>query len=117
MKKGGIILLCIFVASLCFLIGMFTGRNLRDDYARLPQNEESGMVAESDEVHDFRLDLNEATKSQLMDLPGIGEMLAERILAYRSEHGPFTSTDDLANVEGIGEKKLQSIEKWIRVGG
>ena len=117
MKKGGYVLLYTFVASLCFLIGFFAGRNHRDEYVSLPQNSESIFVQEMNETYEFRLDINEATKAQLLDLPGIGEMLAERIIIYRTEHGPFTSTDELMNVDGIGEKKLQEIEKWIMVGG
>jgi competence protein ComEA len=51
-----------------------------------------------------------------MELHGIGELLAERIVAYREENGPFATIDDLMNVEGIGEKKLKAITEWIKVG-
>ena len=117
MKKGGSILLCVFLASLCFLVGLFVGRNDRDEFIRLPQQDDSIATTAEVETNDFRLDLNEATKSQLMDLPGIGEELAERIVAYRNAYGQFASINDLLNVDGIGEKKLEAIEKWIRVGG
>lgn len=117
MKKGGRILLCICAASLFFLVGLFAGRNHRDDYVSLPQNNITDTVVATEEIRDVRLDINVATKSQLMDLPGVGETLADRIIAYRNEHGSFASTDDLQNVEGIGEKKLQAIVEWIKVGG
>lgn len=115
MKKGAKVLLCVFFASICFLVGMFVGRNVKDDYAILPQNHITDLTSNTVD-QDFRLDINSATKLQLMELEGIGETLAERIIAYREQYGPFVKADDLLNVEGIGEIKLQAINEWIKVG-
>lgn len=123
MKKGSMIQLSICALSLCLLIGIFIGRNLKDDYAELPQNSTATQINVTDvtdtteELHDYRIDINEATKIQLMELPGIGDLIAERIIAYREANGPFQSINDLLNVRGIGEKKLQAVEELIKVGG
>lgn len=61
------------------------------------------------------LSINRATASDLETLPGVGPVLAERIVAYRDEHGPFRVVEDLLDVTGIGESKLASIRDLIRV--
>ncbi len=61
-----------------------------------------------------RLDINQATAEQLDALPGIGEVLAERILQYREEHGGFSSTAELMEVKGIGASRFAAIEDYIR---
>ena len=61
------------------------------------------------------LDLNDATAEQLQTLPGIGAELAERILAYREEHGAFTSVEEIMEVPGIGEGKFAALEGRIVV--
>ncbi|MEN6404033.1 MAG: helix-hairpin-helix domain-containing protein, partial [Armatimonadia bacterium] len=58
--------------------------------------------------------LNRATKSQLEALPSIGPELAQRILYYRYEHGPFRSVDDLLQVEGIGRDRLETIRPYLQ---
>lgn len=63
------------------------------------------------------VDLNTATAEELAGLPGIGEKLAERILAYRRENGPFDTVEDLLNVSGIGEKKLEDLTPYVTVNG
>lgn len=55
------------------------------------------------------LDLNAATAEELDRLPGIGEVLAGRIIQYRTANGPFQSLEELLNVEGIGEKIFSDI--------
>jgi competence protein ComEA len=62
-----------------------------------------------------KVNLNTATVAELEALPGIGQVLAERIVEYRTKHGPFRSVRDLLKVEGIGERKLQSIQDHVTV--
>lgn len=63
-----------------------------------------------------KVDLNRATQQELESLPGIGPSLAQRILAYRQDHGPFQRIEDLMNVQGIGEKNFLRIRDRITVG-
>ena len=62
------------------------------------------------------LDLNAATAEALVTIPGIGAVMAERIVQWRQEHGPFQSVDDLMKVKGIGEKTLEKLRPYVRVG-
>lgn len=59
------------------------------------------------------ISINTATKEELMTLNGVGESKALAIIAYREEHGLFTSIEDLKNVTGIGEKIFESIKNYI----
>ncbi|MBM4133695.1 MAG: helix-hairpin-helix domain-containing protein [Nitrospira sp.] len=63
-----------------------------------------------------RLDLNRATADDLEQLPGIGPVLARRIVEWRRGHGAFSNVDDLNHVKGIGEKKLRQLKPLVMVG-
>ena len=63
------------------------------------------------------LEVNRATKEELMELPGIGETLAQRILDYRREHGSFQDPRELLEVSGIGESKYGALQGLITVNG
>jgi len=63
----------------------------------------------------FPLNLNSASQRELELLPGIGPVLAERIVNYRDEIGEFTSVDQLIEVKGIGLKKLAAIRELVFV--
>ncbi len=65
---------------------------------------------------DTRLDLNRATADELMSLPGIGEVRAGRIIAYREKVGGFDTAEELTEVNGIGEKKLAALDGLVTVG-
>lgn len=62
-----------------------------------------------------KLNINRASKSQFDSLPGIGPVLASRIIAYRTKNGPFTSVDDLQKVSGIGGSKFDDIKDLLRI--
>lgn len=62
-----------------------------------------------------KVNVNTATAAQLDTLPGIGPTLADRIIAYRRQHGPFNSIDQVAEVEGIGPKKFAAIKPNIEI--
>jgi competence protein ComEA len=61
------------------------------------------------------LNLNTASAAQLEDLPGVGPVLAQRIIDWRTEHGRFTSVDELAEVSGIGEKMIAQLQPKVTV--
>jgi competence protein ComEA len=62
-----------------------------------------------------KIDINRAEPWLLEALPGIGEVLAQRIVDYRSENGPFKIIEDLLKVSGIGEATFEKIEDYITV--
>ena len=61
------------------------------------------------------IDLNRASAQDLEALPGIGPVLAERIVAYRQTSGSFSTVDDLRGVKGIGKKTLEKIRTLVSV--
>jgi competence protein ComEA len=61
----------------------------------------------------FQLDLNTAQAPELMQLPGIGEVLAGRIIESRQNDGPFASIDDLRRVTGIGPKTMERLRPYL----
>ncbi len=62
-----------------------------------------------------RVDINHGSSETLQTLPGIGTVLAERIVQYRREHGHFASAADVKNVRGIGVKRFEQLRPHIRV--
>ena len=96
---------------LCILLGLFV-----HDRQTAPPVETEVQVPQEEILPDLSpLDLNTATAAELAALPGIGEALAERIVAYREANGAFASVEELLEVSGIGEKKLAGLEGRVRV--
>lgn len=85
-------------------------RLLRDgDRLTLPARA-SAVVAEG-----LRVLLNTAGEAQLISLPGIGPVLARRIIAHRQRQGPYQRLEDLLQVEGIGPKLLERLRPLVNV--
>lgn len=64
---------------------------------------------------DSPLDLNTASQAELEALPRIGPVLAGRIIAYRTENGPFTSVEQMVDIEGISTTTLEELRPFITV--
>ncbi len=62
------------------------------------------------------LDLNSATLDELIDLPGIGPVLAQRIIEYRERHGGFKTLEELLEIRGIGPKRFEQLKGHVRLG-
>lgn len=92
-------------------IGSSTYKKLKDlvTVAKIPKN----TLKKS---KDTKLDLNTASKEDLIALPGIGEVKAAEIIRYREEHGGFKNIDELMNVRGIGKATLEKIRDLVKVG-
>lgn len=63
------------------------------------------------------VNLNTATKDDLVALPGIGPAKAQAILDYRNQHGPFRAIEDVRKVKGIGEKLFLQIRSELAISG
>jgi competence protein ComEA len=64
----------------------------------------------------YRIDLNRADRAKLLQLPGVGPRLADRIEEYRRDNGGFRSVDDLRHVRGIGPATVARLRAWVCVG-
>ncbi len=129
MKKQPLsLLLGITFAFAAFTLGFFLGRNQQREPIQVqvssrfqtePTEVTSAdlLIPETTESIVFPIDINTAGKDEFMALPGIGDVLAERILTYRSVHGRFDTVEGLMLVEGIGEKKIEAILDLITIGG
>lgn len=117
MKNVKHIILSITVIFICILIGMFLGRcTSNKNYITLSPRQDT-IAEESYDVSSSKININTASKDELLQLPGVGDVLAQRIVDYRDENGSFQSTSDLGNIEGIGDKTLNNILPYITIGG
>lgn len=129
MKKAPYALFALFGLFLALTIGVFIGRNSISGMIVIPENmsahygsaeqpveKGSGIVVESSS-ESGKININTASVSLLQTLPNIGNVLAQRIVDYRTENGYFLVLEDLLMVEGIGEKRLEQIREYITVGG
>lgn len=118
------VLTCLFIM---FTLGFYLGKNSNHETVHLsvlPTSARHDTVLEPVSLEEtvftpvtFPVDINSAGEYELSALPGIGETIAVRILAYRELHGPFERPEELMNVEGIGSGKLEALLDYITIGG
>ena len=110
--------LCLFLGIACFsgyqvLRILHEYRVGADAYFKLEQF--ASLPPASEETEENRVNINTASASELDALPGIGPVLAQRIIDRRTEQGPFTSVEELLEVDGIGQATLDGLREFITV--
>lgn len=126
-NKISVLLAAVTVLFVGFTLGLFVGRNTSSGTVTLavsPQMQTAPTTAATaaaetvpEETVSFPVNINTADVDTLTALPGIGRVLAERIVAYRRQNGSFRAIEEITKVEGIGEKKAEAILELITVGG
>ncbi|MCB9367040.1 MAG: helix-hairpin-helix domain-containing protein [Calditrichaeota bacterium] len=117
----------LWLLGLSFLAG--TGLEIKERWTGRRSVERAGVVSFShdpellaiaDSLYSARaeelarpIDVNTAEANDLERLPGIGPVLALRIVSHREQNGPFRSVDELENVSGIGPKKLEALRDRV----
>ena len=115
-REEGAVFVLLLIGALC-LCGLYLVRSLQTEKAlQLPEPVSAPAAVVEPDTASGRLDLNTAAEEELEARPGIGPALAERIVAYRTENGPYLSVEELLLVRGIGEKILQKLEAYVTVG-
>lgn len=123
-KKANIAFFTAFLCFLCFIFGVTIGRRTSFAEVLLNNNEIVAATLEPNQLNSStdletigKIDINTASVILLQSLPNIGETLAERIVEYREDNGPYHIVEDLLNVKGIGQSRLDEIRQYITVGG
>ena len=119
MKKGGVFLIILTIAFVGFVAGMLVGRNMSKSRTTIQVLSENSPVevtsSQPTVIAEEKININTASAKILDTLPGIGPVLAQRIVDYRTENGLFTHPSDISKVEGIGPEKLLALLDYITV--
>ncbi len=124
-----ILLIAVTLLFMCFTAGFFAGKDRTGPAVTIetqhsPEYSPDNSLATSDEKGEAlpketsgieKININTAGANDLQTLPGIGGVLAERIIEYRNIHGDFAEIYDITNVSGIGEATFEKIEDNITV--
>ncbi len=118
-EKFGAVHIVLLGLTAAFLAALFVAA--RQDRTAAPAGDYTvtvGRAVPQEELVPEKepLDINSATAEELEELMGIGPVLAQAIVEYRAAHGPFSSVDELLEVSGIGEGKLDGIRADVTVG-
>ena len=118
MQKSKLIpVFAVIIIFLAFICGVFVGRRTNLYSPAKNAVPEQSDAATEDTVPAGKIDINQATAEDFAMLNGIGSVIAERIVAYRTENGPFKTIEDIKNVTGIGDVRFNQIKDYITVGG
>lgn len=95
------------LVSMTFVLLLIVGFVMVLGVSAYAQEKQSG------DANAVKVNINTAGKEQLMDLPRVGEKIAERIIEYREKNGKFKRPEDIMKVKGIGEKTFKKFEKRL----
>lgn len=117
-KFAPIFFISLTIVFITFIVGYMLGRISVETTPYIETNPmETATNSYTDPIIGHKININTADKEMIAMLDGIGDVLAERIVKYRNENGPFDKIEDIMNVSGIGEKKFDQIAEYITTGG
>jgi competence protein ComEA len=111
-KREKFILLALLATLLIGLaFGLYQKRAVRIDV----KSDNFTFSAEDPSAGTLKININESDAAGLMKLKGVGEVLAGRIIEYRSKNGSFGSVEELKNVKGLGKKLYEKIKDEVSI--
>jgi competence protein ComEA len=126
-KDNAFLLVGLTILFVGFILGMIVGRSIVNDPVVIqvpesappitfpPETDEATPGQETQPSSDGKININTASAEMLDSLPGIGPTIAQRIVEYRQDHGPFQKIVELTLVEGIGSAKLNQIYNLVKL--
>ncbi|MBE6837398.1 MAG: helix-hairpin-helix domain-containing protein [Ruminococcus sp.] len=120
-KAGAIVVITLMIVAMALIFMSLIVRDETDDKnyetkTTPPQTANTTLKTTMVEVK-FPLDLNKATFEQLLQIDGVGEDIAGKIISYRNEIGHFSTVYQLLEISGIGEKRYEMLMKYLYVSG
>lgn len=91
-------------------------KKIEEEIVVVDRNNDAEVISEEKKENDNKfVNINTASKEELLTISGIGESKAESIIKYREENGNFKAIDDIKNVSGIGDSLFEKIKEFITV--
>ncbi len=115
-KRIILFLVCTFAAGLGVKVYREKWQPLRTPVltkADMQQDKKEENISAGSESAGKSINLNEADREELEQIPGIGPVMADRIVDYREMHGKFGSLDELTRIKGIGDKTIKKLAPYI----
>ena len=113
-KNAGKSLIIITIVFCILILSIFLVRQSSSNVISLSKSD--ATISANSSIENGKININTADAEQLQQLPRIGEVLSQRIIAYREENGNFTNLEEIKNVSGIGDKLFSAIMDYITIG-
>jgi len=99
---------------LLLAVVIFSGSFLNSIFKKYPQLKDMVNLIDGDQLYP-KIDINTASREELISIPYIGDYTAKEIIRYRQKHGPFTAIDQIKSVKGIRQKNYEKFRSFLKI--